>query len=228
MGDYQDVLRRLAAYRKKMGATQKQMGQKLGLSQEQYSYLENGITKITDRNLRELLKTGWNIDYIITGIEFQSDWTELDDVFAKFQDEETKEFVMKLLAEVLFEKGRKCVWNEKSEEAKQALKLLEAILRAWDSFSMSLFVREQLQLSQIIMAEKMGVGIKKYREIERENRYPDAEMLLSLYNMSGYQPMFFMNFCDRRLMCIKQVWNLLASDEKKLMMEFIEGIKLVL
>lgn len=142
MGDYQDVLRRLAAYRKKIGATQKQIGQKLGLSQEQYSYLENGITKITDRNLKELLRTGWNVDYIITGIEFENDWTELDNVFAKFQDEETKAFAMKLLAEILYEKCRKYVWNEKNETAKPALELLGAILNTWDSFSMSLFVRE--------------------------------------------------------------------------------------
>lgn len=78
------------------------------------------------------------------------------------------------------------------------------------------------------MAEKIGVGIKKYREIERENRYPDAEMLLSFYNMSGYQPMLFLNFYDRRLMSIKQVWNLLTKEEKVLMTEFIENIKSVL
>ena len=228
MSDYQDVLRRLAAYRKKIGATQKQVAEKLGLSQEQYSYLENGITKITDRNLKELLKTGWNIDYIITGTEFENNWTELDEIFGRFQDDELKEFVMKLLAEVLLEKGKKNSWAERDESAKQLLDLLGAIVNTWDSFSMTLFVREQLQLSQIIMAEKVGVGIKKYREIERENRYPDAEMLLSLYNMSGYQPVLFMNYYDRRILSIKQVWKMLTEEEKTQMITFVESIYMVL
>ena len=228
MGNYQDVLKRMTAYRKKIGATQKQIGEKLGLSQEQYSYLENGITKITDKNLKELLRTGWNIDYIITGIEYKNDRTELDDVFVDFHDKETKEFVMKLLAEVLLQKGRTACWAEQNEEAKRSLDLLEAIIKSWDDFSMILFVREHLQLSQILMAERIGVGIKKYREIERENRYPDAEMLLTFYNMSGYQPILFMNFYDRRLMSIKQVWKLLSQKEKTEMLEFIHWIKEVL
>lgn len=228
MGNYQDVLKRMTAYRKKIGATQKQIGEKLGLSQEQYSYLENGITKITDKNLKELLRTGWNIDYIITGIEYKNDRAELDDVFVDFHDKETKEFVMKLLAEVLLQKGRTACWAEQNEEAKRSLDLLEAIIKSWDDFSMILFVREHLQLSQILMAERIGVGIKKYREIERENRYPDAEMLLTFYNMSGYQPILFMNFYDRRLMSIKQVWKLLSQKEKTEMLEFIHWIKEVL
>lgn len=228
MGNYQDVLKRMTAYRKKIGATQKQIGEKLGLSQEQYSYLENGITKITDKNLKELLRTGWNIDYIITGIEYKNDRTELDDVFVDFHDKETKEFVMKLLAEVLLQKGRTACWAEQDEEAKRSLDLLEAIIKSWDDFSMSLFVREHLQLSQILMAERIGVGIKKYREIERENRYPDAEMLLTFYNMSGYQPILFMNFYDRRVMSIKQVWKLLSQKEKTEMLKFIHWIKEVL
>lgn len=228
MGNYQDVLKRMNAYRKKIGATQKQIGEKLGLSQEQYSYLENGITKITDKNLKELLRTGWNIDYIITGTEYINDRTELDDVFAGFHDEKMKEFVMKLLAEVLLEKGRSHCSAEHGEEEKRSLELLGAVVKSWDDFSMSLFVREHLQLSQILMAERIGVGIKKYREIERENRYPDAEMLLSLYNMSGYQPILFLNFYDRRLMSIKQVWKLLSQGEKEVMLEFIQWIKNVL
>lgn len=228
MGNYQDVLKRMTAYRKKIGATQKQIGEKLGLSQEQYSYLENGITKITDKNLKELLRTGWNIDYIITGIEYSNDRTELDDVFVDFHEKETKEFVMKLLAEVLLQKSRTACWAERDEEAKRALDLLGAILKSWDDFSMSLFIREHLQLSQILMAERIGVGIKKYREIEREKRYPDAEMLLTFYNMSGYQPALFMNFYDRRLMSIKQVWKLLSQKEKTEMLEFIHWIKEVL
>ncbi len=223
MGDYKDVLNRLIAYRKKTGATQEQMGQKLGLSQEQYSYLENGKTKITDSNLKDFLRTGWDIDYLITGVEIENDWTDLENIFSQFQDGEERSFAMKITAELLLEKGK-----QTGKSAKASLDLLEAVLKMWERFSMSRFVREELLLSQTDMAEKLGVGIKKYREMERELRFPDAELLLSLYAMSGYQPLLFIDFYDRRLMSMNMVWNLLTKEEKSHVLNFIRSIKSVL
>lgn len=228
MGDYKDVLNRLAAYRKKLGATQKQIGQELGLSQEQYSYLENGKIKITESNLRSLLSNGWNIDYLITGMEFDSSRTELDDIFSQFEDGKTKEFVMKLLAEILLEKVRRNRMLEKQKETRAAVDLLEAILKSWDDFSMILFVRERLRMTQLVMAEKVGVGIKKYRDIEKEKRFPDAELLLSFYTMSGYQPLLFLNYSDRRLMSMNMVWTMLTKKEKAAVIDFIQALKRIL
>lgn len=228
MGDYKDVLKRLAAYRKKLGATQKQIGQELGLSQEQYSYLENGKIKITESNLRSLLNSGWNIDYLITGIEFDSNSTELEDIFSQFEDSRTKEFVMKLLAEILLEKAGSNKALEKHKETGAAVDLLEAVLKSWDDFSMTLFVREQLHLTQLVMAEKIGVGIKKYRDIEREKRFPDAEMLLSFYSMSGYRPLLFLDYYDRRLMSMNMVWAMLTKKEKRVVIDFVRALKHIL
>lgn len=67
MGSYDEMLVRLEKYRKSIHMKQKQMGQAIGVSQEQYSYLENGNTKLTDKNLKALADTGADIDYIITG-----------------------------------------------------------------------------------------------------------------------------------------------------------------
>lgn len=70
MGSYDEMLVRLEKYRKSIPMKQKQMGQAIGVSQEQYSYLENGNTKLTDKNLKALADTGADIDYIITGEHF--------------------------------------------------------------------------------------------------------------------------------------------------------------
>ena len=66
------------------------------------------------------------------------------------------------------------------------------------------------------------------RELEREVRYPDAEMLLGFYDMSGYRPMLFLNFYDRRLLLIKQIWSMLTSKEKKIMLEFVRYMRTML
>lgn len=228
MNSYQDVLKRLVAYRKRLGMTQKEIAVEIEVSQEQYSYLENGIIKITDKNLQGFLKNGWDIDYIITGTESWNQKTELDDIFTRFEREEEKNLAMKLLAEVMLMKEERRSSEKENIPAANMKELLEAVVQSWNQFSMCLFVREQLQLSQIAMAERIGVGIKKYREIERQTRYPDAEILLSFYNMSGYQPILFLDVQDRRMLIIKLFWHLLGADERQIMTEFIKYVKTVI
>ena len=87
------------------------------------------------------------------------------------------------------------------------------------------FVREEEQCSQIEMAQRLGVGIKKYRELEKETLYPDAELLLSLYNMSGYQPALFMNLCDRRMLAVKMLWSAFEAGDKSQLLDFVRNLR---
>lgn len=228
MSDYNGVLKRLAAYRKRLGMTQEQIAGKINISQEQYSYLENGITKITDRDLKGLFELGWNIDYIITGTEDCDGESKLEGVFDGFCDEAGKDFAMKLCAEIMIEKAEKCRLAEKEDGLRETLVLLQDMVEAWQHFSMSRHVRKKLRISQLIMAEKLGVGIKKYREIEREIRYPDAEMLLSFYEMSGYPPVLFLELQDRRMLVLGRVWNAFEEKEREELLGFIEYMKRIL
>lgn len=226
MSNYQDVLTRLAAYRKGLGITQEQIGQRIGLSQEQYSYLENGKTKISSNNLLEFVKVGWNIDYFITGMEFEdSSAAELERIFALFEDREDRGFAMKIMAEVILEKGKRSAWKDRNKPAQTALVLLDAMIKMWEDFSMSLFVRKWIGLLQIDMAVKLGIGVKKYREIEKEFCFPDAELLFSFYTMSGYRPTLFMNLYDRRLMSMSMVWKFMTEDEKADAMKSLDFVK---
>ena len=229
MSDYKDVYMRLAAYRKRIGMTQEQVAGKIGVSQEQYSYLEHGTTKLTDQNLESLLGLGWNIDYIITGIESDQNHkeTEIEKALGSITEGEEKDFIMKLCSEIMIEKAEKYRLDS-TPQAKEAIRLMKNMVRFWKDFSMCRCLREKLALSQIAMAEKTGVGIKKYREIEKERKYPDAEMLLTFYNMSGYQPILFLNYYDRKMLFIRQVWDLFEKKEKDRILEFIDCVKTVL
>lgn len=224
MGNYDDMLKRLVTYRKSLGLLQKQIGGLIGLSQEQYSYLESGTTKITDKNLKAFLDVGMNIDYLLTGKNYDYSAEELDEVLGEF-DGTDRNFAMKMLAEVIVERFDRIDITERENVAEKNIRLLTAISQSWNDFSMINFVREEQNCSQIEMAQRLGIGIKKYRDIERENRYPDAEILVNLYSMSGYQPTLFMDVQDRRLMAIKMIWVALKSDEKKNIINFIKAIK---
>ena len=228
MSDYKEVLNRLAAYRKRLGMTQEQIADKINITQEQYSYLENGIMKITDKDMKVLTGLGWNIDYIITGTESYSIGTELEEVFNGFRDAEGREFAMKICAAVMIEKAVRGGLAERSSRMREDLALLEDMVESWQHFSMCYHVRKRLQLSQIAMADRLGVGVRKYRELERENRYPDAEILLHFYDMSGYRPMLFLDFYDRRMLLIKQIWNVFDGQEKEEIVGFIDYVKRML
>ena len=228
MNSYNEMLRRFVAYRKRMGLTQEQMAQKLDISQEQCSNLENGITKITDRQLKVLLETGWNIDEIITGTKMAYKKTELEEIFDTFEDEEEKEFVMKLCAELVLKKAARCRLTDRDSMLKEYLVLLENMVESWQHFSMCLYIRKILQLSQVNMAEKLGIGIKKYRDMEREIKYPNAEMLLYFYEVSGYHPTLFMEVHDKRMLTINQIWNRFEKKERKEIIGFVDFMRNIL
>lgn len=175
------------------------------------------------------MELGWNIDYIITGEEtFYGSENKVEEAFAGFKDEEGKEFAMKLCAEVMIIKAvRGRLWKNHGG-LKEKLELLSDMVDSWQDFSMCHHVRKRLKISQLVMAEKLGLGIKKYREIEREIKYPDAEMLLTLYDMSGYPPMLFLDFYDRRLLLLKLVWDVFGDKDKEEILDFIYYMKKIL
>lgn len=228
MGSYDSMLEWLIQYRKRLGMTQEQLGENIGMSQERYSYLENGVTKISAQNLKAFIELGWNVDYLITGVDYKNNILELQNVFCEFAGEHESDLVIKFLAEVILLRAKKYEYAEDKKDDIANIDLLDYLVQFWNDFSMILFVRKKLELSQISMAEKLGVGIKKYRELERENKYADAEILLHLYHMTGYQPTLFLNISDRKMSIMSLVWNQFHSEEKENMIELIKRLKVVL
>ncbi len=219
MGDYTDVLKRLVMYRKSLGLIQTELAEKVGIGQEQYSYIENGSVKISGHLLLEFMKVGFGTDELIAGRSYSYEADDLDRAINTIDTEENKNFALKLLAELIVDKSRHRREHMNGETADN-MEMLDALSQSWNDFSMTQFVRTRLSLSQIEMAERLGLGIKKYRELERETIYPDAETLLSLYNMSNYQPMLFMNMSDRKIQIIKSIWCIFTPAEKEKLLNY--------
>lgn len=219
MGDYTDVLKRLVMYRKSFGFIQRDLAEKVGIGQEQYSYIENGSVKISGHLLLEFMKLGFETDELIAGRSYIYDADDIEIAVNTIETEEDKNFALKMLAELIVKNSRKRR-KEISEEAEENMKMLEALSETWDEFSMTEFVRKKQTISQIEMAERLGLGIKKYRELEKEKIYPDAETLLSLYNMTNYQPTLFMHMSDRKVQIIKSIWGIFTKEEKEKLLSY--------
>ena len=209
MTTYENVLKRLTSYRKSAGLTQEEIAKKLKISQEVYSCLENGKVIISGQLMMKLDNLGLGIDKLISGKTYDYNTPDLESCISFISAAEAKDFILKLLAEIIV--------NDFSKDfsiLSDNFLLLHALSRSWDNFSMMRFVRSRLKLNQIDMAERLGLGIKKYRVLEREMIYPDAEMLLFIYNMSGYEPALFMNMPGRKFQIVKSVWETLSPEKK--------------
>lgn len=214
MTTYENVLKRLTSYRKSAGLTQEEIAKKLKISQEVYSCLENGKVIISGQLMMKLDNLGLGIDKLISGKTYDYNTPDLESCISFISAAEAKDFILKLLAEIIV--------NDFSKDfsiLSDNFLLLHALSRSWDNFSMLRFVRSRLKLNQIDMAERLGLGIKKYRVLEREMIYPDAEMLSFIYNMSGYEPALFMNMPDRKLRIVKSVWETLSPEKKASLVE---------
>lgn len=205
MGEYSDVLKRLIVFRKNIGFTQSEIASKLGIPQEQYSCIENGKSKLTYPNMLVLREYGADIDYLITGRNY-------DDLCKNVREElhipaKNEEHMLRMVM-YLF-----CIASEKNNTSTDSL--IKYFSDNWNDFTMLRYIRYIKKYSQITMADVLGVGIKKYRELEKEYRYPDAELLHRLYGMTGYQPTLFLDCCNRQLTIVSTHWNEMPESEKK-------------
>lgn len=220
MTTYENVLKRLKSYRKSAEVTQEEIAAKLRISQEVYSCLENGKVIISGQLMIKLDNIGLGIDKLISGKTYDYNTPDLESYINLISAAEAKDFILKLLAEIIV--------NDFSKDfsiLSDNFLLLHALSRSWDNFSMLRFVRSRLKLNQIDMAERLGLGIKKYRVLEREMIYPDAEMLSFIYNMSRYEPALFMNMPGRKFQIVKSVWETLSPEKKASLVECTAALR---
>lgn len=220
MGDYKDVLKRLVLYRKYLGLTQNELASKAGINQVVYSYIEKGHVLISGRLLIKFDSIGLSVDSLISGKTYDYKACDLDTAMNSIAADGIKDFILKLLSEIMVSE-----FNKNSAVLSDNFLLLKALCNSWHDFSMLRFVRSRLKLNQTDMAEYLGLSIKKYRALERENIYPDAEMLLYLYNISHYQPALFMNMPDRKFQIIKSVWENFSPEKRVILLECVASIK---
>ena len=59
-----------------------------------------------------------------------------------------------------------------------------------------------------IIANELGVNIKKYRMLERNEVNPDAELLMRIYEVTGCKPSLLLEPEKAEEMIINDLWNL--------------------
>lgn len=112
MTNYENVLKNLTAYRKTSGLTQNEFASKIGISQEMYSYIENGKVIISGELLLKLSDLGLDIDMLIAGKTYDYNALDLETAInltalGTLPTAAEKDFILKLLAEIMLNHFRK-------------------------------------------------------------------------------------------------------------------------
>lgn len=215
--NYPNVLKRLSDFRRKMQLSQMDMKHIVDVTQGEYSYVENGKTKLSGEMLEMLYAKGWDIDYIISGIDNSSFELDLRDQFIEHPGISSTTVLR--IAWVVFyslieESGR-------DFGCKAELDLLQMLLGRTEDQTVLFITREILDQSQFGLAYLFGMSVKLYRECEKGKRLLDAESLEIISRISHCRPTLFMNLGSEEWRIAEYVWNCMDSKMKKIAVDMI-------
>jgi transcriptional regulator with XRE-family HTH domain len=211
-----------------MMMSQVEMCKKMGITQSHYSKIERREKIISYESFITLCDNGGDIDFLVTGIKTQA--TELDDLF--YQCPETqRESILKLM--VIYvnlaldgqkEDAHLCYTREiEILKFDLAERIHENHNTVWK------YMRGISGLTQEKMAAELGIDVKSYREIEKENTMPNVAVLVKLFEKYGYYPSLISKTKTNYLLMLNKIWiDLSANVKKKILSLLKEDLKYIL
>lgn len=210
---YEEFLKRLVQYRRQLNMTQENISQALGITQSQLSKQELGKTNMTYKSLVKLMDMGWDVDYLFTGEYTEREASKLTVILEEAKQSSRKsmlEFIAWVLGKGIEQSGRELNAEEKCEISLLKMK------GSNDADKPIMYeIRKILGEAQVPMAEKIGVNIKKYRALERAKIYPDAELLLGIYEATGCKPSLFLAAEHVENLIIDDLWSRISPVKQK-------------
>lgn len=217
---YSEVPQRLFQYRKRLGITQSEMGEKLGVNQSHYCKLESGDKTISFESLKKFEEQGGDVLFVLTGKEKRTG--RMDEYLAGCRTVYGKTEMVKMLLWAM----RLGIWMSREEERSIPDIMIRSVeLASEESKRHSLWenIREVEGLSQRDMCREINVDIKRYRRIERDETKPDALILHTVYNRFQYSPSLFLGyelFCTDEL---NEMWERFSTEVKMCLEPVIEN-----
>lgn len=222
--NYSEIVKRLMEYREKLGLTQIQMSEKLGIDQSHYSKIELGKKIMSWESIESFYEKGGDIDYLVTGQQIKEN--EKYDILQEMCIRDNRYQFLKLFM-WLIEQGNRMEQTVRSlqDDGIRLLKLAERELYSsniWEN------IREIENLTQVEMAAALDINIKRYRRIEKAEIKPNLEILYSLYQNYYYVPLVIINRVQFYCQQTNCMWfNLSEQTRKKLHPLLVEGVKII-
>lgn len=203
---YNEMLKRLIEERKRLGLSQQQMARLVHITQSNYSKVEKGLHRLSYEELKYLSKANIDIFYIFTGYRCAGKYV------AYFQQCAYVDLCCYLGIIYLLIVLNDCRSNtEQWKDIVKRVKYVPLVLDCKKSSNIFLVIRHTTCSRQKSMAEKLGVDIKKFRELEKDRCLPDSEIIWKLYNLFHISPAVVLK--DKNSM-INEISSLLEAAEE--------------
>lgn len=217
---YFDIPKRLLEYRRLSNATQEQMSKLFGVAQTHYGKLEQGSKIISFRSLKCFEEHGGDVYYLITGSRRK--FGEMNRYMDKCKTEQGKLQIFKFML-CVFDLGVNLLSRTDSILFPTTYKCLQLAEGEKKTVSIWENIRKTEGLTQIKMAEKLDISVKRYRRIEKGVVDPDAEILNTLYCEFEYSPMVIM---DRQMFYLDEmnhIWEIFPEEIRIKIKQMLEN-----
>ena len=221
---YQDFLDRLKEERIAKRWTQRQMGHKLRMTQSHYSKAELGTRRFTYYEMKCLCESGIDAYYIFTGRRCEPEYREL---LAGYTYDELKCYLAVLcsIAGHLYRKGMLHLGRgicKKIEAIQYSLALCK------DDKTVFYSLRRGAGFSQKEMADKLEVDVKKLRDMENGNVFPDSEIMWKMWKETGVPFSVILDDADSLRGEVSEMAALIEDGERRRMLAYLKAFSDVL
>lgn len=221
---YEGFTKRLKEERIRLQISQSAMSKKVRMLPSHYLKAENGFNRFTFYELQDLCSTEVDIFYSFTGkrSSHMNDYEEL------FHDANLEQMacclqMINLCANI---KRKKNSLKEEWEQIYADLKYLMYVdIGLPEERNIFKAVRDCNGMTQMRLAEELGMDIKKLRSLESDKILPDSEILFKMYEKYGISPSAFL----RNKKCMqKEIAYLINSHTSKIGEELLVFVKTVM
>lgn len=173
---YNDVLDRLKEVRERHMYSQEAISRILDMTQSHYSKAERGDTYFTYEQMQRMNDAGLDVHYIISGkpISVLENQTVLAEVRASDYYFFGQFFFV--LVEQLLNHNKNASYQEIFDQSA----VMRYILTNGEKNIWKL-IRYHYDYSQVVIAQELGLNLRKYGRLENGERLPDSEILFLVY-----------------------------------------------
>lgn len=180
---YSDALIRLKEERCRLSLSQDDMARYIHINQSNYSKAEQGQRRLSYNELTCLCETAVDMHYVFTGQRGNGYYLE------KLKDCSYSDAIccLNMIHSFVFlNDGQHS--DSKLKDVYERAKYIPLIEENQYSTSIWRVLRYYMNWQQQKMADKLGIDVKKLRNLENGRNMPDGELLCRVYEMFGIPP----------------------------------------
>lgn len=226
-GSYKAFCDRLRINRKLSGYNQAQIADMLEMTRVEYANKESGRSMITGKDLKRINDLGMDIDQLLVDAKRVNNSHTLLHIIQSYEGNTEREYIKGVITEHVLYMCETRV-GVLSDNVAGNLKMLKAMDKAAanDDESILRCLRDVNGITdQMVISEALGITRYKYSKIENKKEYPDAMVLIGLYEQYKYLPSIYLDIYDVQIEMLDNIYDRLSHEEQEIIVRFVNSLK---